>query len=47
MAEEGFIGNQNLWKKKNRTEKTIVYRSTLKKGPNTPSVFFFFLNGGR
>jgi hypothetical protein len=45
MAEEGFMKIRTC-EKKAGTE-PIGYRPTLKKGQNTPTVFFFFLNGGR
>jgi hypothetical protein len=48
MAEEVFIQkSEPVEQKKAEQKRTNGYRSTLKKGPNTPTVFFFFLNGGR
>ncbi len=45
VAAEGFMKNQNLWRK--IRNKKIGYRPKQKKGQNTPTVFFFFLYGGR
>jgi hypothetical protein len=45
MAVEGFMKIRTC---EERTgTKKIGYRPTQKKGQNTPTVFFFFHNGGR